>query len=119
MLVADSLEFTELDINYLDINYLEDLLNILDALALSEDEDQLAQVSGLALAGTLLGADAETQINTIVTGQTLTLMRSVSESTRLDLNIANGYTIILIQDGVSHTVKINGGDSTIRIVQEG
>ena len=119
LLVADSLEFTELDINYLDINYLEDLLNILDALALSEDEDQLAQVSGLALAGTLLGADAETQINTIVTGQTLTLMRSVSESTRLDLNIANGYTIILIQDGVSHTVKINGGDSTIRIVQEG
>ena len=41
-LASDDLEFTELDINYLDVNYLEDLLNVLDALAIAEDEDVLA-----------------------------------------------------------------------------
>ena len=115
----DSLEFTELDINYLDVNYLEDLLNILDSLAISEEEDQLAQVSGVTVSGTALGSDAETQITTLITGQVLSLIRNVSESVRLDLDISNGYTVILIQDGVSNTVKINGGDSVIRITQEG
>ena len=119
LLVADSLEFTELDINYLDVNYLEDLLNILDALGISEDKDELAQVSGVTVSGTTLGADAETQITTLITGQTISLIRNVSESTRLDLDTAGGYTVILIQDGISNTIKINGGDSTIRIIQEG
>ena len=41
----DTLEFTELDINYLDVNYLEDLLNVLDGLAITEEEDQLAQAT--------------------------------------------------------------------------
>ena len=39
------LEFTELDINYLYVNYLEDLLNVLDALAIDEEEDVLAQAT--------------------------------------------------------------------------
>ena len=115
----DSLEFTELDINYLDVNYLEDLLNILDALGISEEEDKLAQVSGVTVTGTTLGRDVETQITTLITGQTLSLTRNVSEFTRLDLDISGGYTVILIQDGISNTIKINGGDSTIRITQEG
>ena len=119
LLRDDSLEFTELDINYLDVNYLEDLLNILDALAVNDEEDKLKQVSGVTIAGTTLGADAETQITTLITGQTISLIRNVSEYTRLDLDIAGGYTVILIQDGVSNTIRINGGDSTIRILQEG
>ena len=119
LLAKDDLEFTELDINYLDINYLEDLLNILDALGVSKDKDELSQVSGVTISGTTLGADAETQITTLITGQTISLLRNVSESTRLDLDTAGGYTVILIQDGISNTIKINGGDSTIRIIQEG
>ena len=115
----DSLEFTELDINYLDVNYLEDLLNILDALGIAEEEDKLAQVSGVTVTGTSLGKDIDTQITTLITGQTISLTRSVSEHARIDLNIAGGYTVILIQDGVSNVIKINGGDSTIRILQEG
>ena len=118
-LADDSLEFTELDINYLDVNYLEDLLDILDALGVDEDEDKLAMVSGVTVTGTALGLDVKTQITTLITGQTISLRRSVSESARLDLNISNGYTVILIQDGVSNVIKINGGDSTIRITQEG
>jgi len=118
-LAEDNLEFTELDINFLDVNYLEDLLNILDALGIAEEEDKLAQVSGVTVTGTVLGADADTQITTLITGQTISLIRNVSEYSRLDLNTAGGYTVILIQDGISNVIKINGGDSTIRILQEG
>ena len=118
-LADDSLEFTELDINYLDVNYLEDLLDILDALGVEDDEDKLSMVSGVTVTGTTLGLDVKTQITTLITGQTISLRRSVSESARLDLNISNGYTVILIQDGVSNVIKINGGDSVIKITQEG
>ena len=52
-LKEDSLEFTELDINYLDVNYLEDLLNVLDALAIDEEEDVLAQATTTQITGTL------------------------------------------------------------------
>ena len=119
LLAEDDLEFTELDINYLDVNYLEDLLNILDALGIAKEDDKLAQVSGVTVTGTKLGLDADTQITTLITGQIISILRSVSEHARLDLDIANGYTVILIQDGVSNTIKINGGDSIIRIVQGG
>jgi hypothetical protein len=119
LLEDENPEFTELDINFLDVNYLEDLLNILDALGISEEEDKLAQVSGVTVTGTKLGLDSDTQITTLITGQIISILRSVSEHARLDLDIANGYTVILIQDGVSNTIKINGGDSIIRIVQGG
>jgi len=113
-----SLEFTELDINYLDINFLEDLLDVLDALAVEKEEDQIVSTTGVNITGTLIGQDANTQITTIVTGQTISLRRNVSESVRLDLDTGSGYTVILIQDGVSNIVKINGGgDSVITIRQ--
>ena len=114
----DSLEFTELDINYLDVNFLEDLLNVLDALAIKEEEDQLGLATSINISGTLIGQDPDTQITTIVTGQSISLRRQVSESVQLDLNSGNSYTVILIQDGVSNIIKINGGgDSTITIRQ--
>ena len=62
----EDLEFTELDINYLDVNYLEDLLNVLDALAIDEDEDVLAQATSTQIAGTLLGKDPDTQILSLI-----------------------------------------------------
>ena len=119
LLEDENPEFTELDINFLDVNFLEDMLNILDALGVAKESDKLSQVSGVTVTGTKLGLDADTQITTLITGQIISILRSVSEHARLDLDIANGYTVILIQDGVSNTIKINGGDSTIRIVQGG
>jgi hypothetical protein len=114
----NSLEFTELDINYLDVNFLEDLLDMLDALAIEEEEDQLALATGVNVSGTLIGQDADTQITTIITGQTISLRRSVSETVQVDLNSGNSYTVILIQDGISNIIKINGGgDSVITITQ--
>jgi len=117
-LKEDSLEFTELDINYLDVNYLEDLLNVIDALAIEEEEDVLAQATTTQITGTLLGKDPDTQITTFITGNIVSLRREVNESVRIDVNGSNAYTVILIQDGVSNVVKINGGsDSIITITQ--
>jgi len=114
----DSLEFTELDINYLDVNFLEDLLNVLDALAIDEDEDVLAQATSTQIAGTLLGKDPDTQITALITGNVVSLRRQVNESVRVDVNGSNAYTVILIQDGISNIIKINGGsDSVITITQ--
>ena len=114
----DELEFTELDINYLDVNFLEDLLDILDSLAISEDEDVLADAGSVALSGTKIGQDTETQITTLVAGNVISLRRKVNDSVRLDLDSSGSYTVIIIQDGVSNVVKINGGgDSNITITQ--
>jgi len=114
----DELEFTELDINYLDTNFLEDLLNVLDSLAIGEDEDVLADAGRINLTGTKFGQDPETQITTLIAGEVISLRRKVNDSLRLDLNGESSYTVIIIQDGVSNVVKINGGgDSNITITQ--
>ena len=113
------LEFTELDINYLDVNFLEDLLDVIDALQEIKQEDQLAQdATSTNIVGTKLGQDLQTQITSFVTGEVLTLMRSVSDSARVDIDSSGSYTVIFIQDGTSNIVKINGGSSsTIKITQ--
>ena len=114
----NELEFTELDINYLDVNYLEDLLNVLDALAIAEDEDALAQATSTQITGTLLGKDPDTQITTLITGNIISLRRNVNESVQLDLDGNDSYTVIFIQDGISNIIKVNGGsDSVITITQ--
>jgi len=113
------LEFSELDINYLDVNFLEDLLDILSELDIIEDDDVLARdASGISVQGTSIGQDMETQITTLIQGQTISLRRSVSESVRLDLDGSGSYTVIFIQDGVTKTITVNGGSSsTITITQ--
>ena len=114
------LEFTELDINYLDVNFLEDLLDVLDALEIAEDEDALAQEGNISIVGTSFGQDTDTQITTFLTGQVLTLQRNVAGNARVDIDGAGSYTVIFIQDGVSRTITINGGSSTqITIKQSG
>ena len=113
------LEFTELDIDYLDVNFLEDLLDVIDALQEIKQEDQLAQdATSTNIVGTKLGQDLQTQITSFVTGEVLTLMRSVSDTARVDIDSSGSYTVIFIQDGTSNIVKINGGSSsTIKITQ--
>ena len=114
----NELEFTELDINYLDTNFLEDLLNVLDSLAISEDEEILADAGRINLTGTKFGQDPETQITTLIAGDIISIRRKVNDSVRLDLSGSGSYTLIIIQDGVSNVVKINGGgDSNITITQ--
>ena len=113
------LEFTELDINYLDVNFLEDLLKIIDALAIVKEDEQLNQVAtGIKIAGTKIGQDKETQITTLITGQQVSIRRAVGDTFRLDLDGSSAYTLILFQNGVENIVKVNGGSSnTIKIKQ--
>lgn len=117
-LAEDELEFTELDINYLDVNFLEDLLDII------EDVNELDQTETLLktdidLKGTEVGYDSETQINTFLTDNLITFYKTLEDTVRLDLDKQNAYTVILIQNGKSTQIVVNGGgDSTIKITQD-
>ena len=117
---TNELEFTELDINYLDVNFLEDLLDVLDALAVSDEQDVLAlQATNIDIRGTGIGQDPVTQITTLVQGQNVSLRRNVSSNVRLDIDGAQAYTVILIQGGVSNTITINGGSDSVIIIRQG
>ena len=108
----EDFEFTELDIDYLNVNFLEDLLDVLDALA-TEEQDQLAiNLESASVSGTSIGQDTETQITTYIQGERLSMQRVVNQQAYLDLDSSGAYTVIFIQDGVSRTVKINGGSSS-------
>jgi len=116
-LAEDNLEFSELDINYLDVNFLEDLLNIIEEVDQLETE-QLGQVSETNIKGTEFGFDSETQINTFINDGTLTVLRSVQDTVRLEIDSSGAYTVLLVQDGKSTQILINGGNaSTIKIKQ--
>ena len=116
-LAEDNLEFTELDINYLDVNFLEDLLDII------EDVNELDQTSTILktdidLKGTKIGYDSETQINTFMTDNVITFYKALEDTIKLDLDKSNSYTIVMIQNGKSTQIVVNGGgNSTITITQ--
>ena len=113
------LEFTELDINYLDVNFLEDLLNIIDALAI-EEEDQLNQIAtGIKISGTEIGQDKVSQITTIITGQLVSFRRNVGDSIRVDVDGGSSYTLTLLQNGVENMIKVNGGSSNTITIKQG
>jgi hypothetical protein len=112
------LAFTELDIDYLNQNFLEDLLDVLDALAI-EDTDELSQVAQATnIVGTLLGQDGDTQITTILQDAKASFRRNISNSLQIDIADDSSTTILMEQDGVTNLIKVNGGsDSTININQ--
>ncbi len=76
-------------------------------------------VTSVALAGTKFGQDPETQIISFIDGDRFTLnRRSVNNTARLDLDVTASYTVIFIQDGVSKTIKINGGSSSVITIKQ-
>ena len=113
----DSLEFTELDINYLDVNFLEDLLDIIEEINELDETESLLRTD-INLTGTQVGYDSDTQINTFITDQYITFYRSLEHTVKLDLDKAGAYTVILIQNGKSTQIVVNGGgNSVIKITQ--
>jgi len=116
-LANDELEFTELDINYLDVNFLEDLLNIIEDVNELDNTESLLKTD-IDLKGTQIGFDSNTQINTFLNDNLITFYKSLEDTVRLDLDRSNAYTVIMIQNGKSTQVIVNGGgDSTIKITQ--
>ena len=117
-LAEDELEFTELDINYLDVNFLEDLLDIIqDVNELDQTETLLK--ADLDLKGTTVGYDADTQINTFVTDNIVTFLKSLEDTVRLDLDKTGSYTVILVQNGKSTQIVVNGGSSSTITIKQG
>ena len=116
-LAEDELEFTELDINYLDVNFLEDLLDIIEDINELEQTETILNTS-LDLKGTQVGYDSSTQINTFITDNLVTFYKSLEDTIRLDLDKSNAHTVIMIQNGKSTQIIVNGGgNSTIKITQ--
>jgi hypothetical protein len=117
-LAEDELEFTELDINYLDVNFLEDLLDIIEDVNELDQTETLLKTN-IDLKGTEVGYDSNTQINTFMTDNVITFYKTLEDTIRLDLDKQNAYTVILIQNGKSTQIIVNGGgDSTIKITQD-
>ena len=115
---VESIDFTELDIDLLSVNFLEDLLDVLDDLAVKEEENLTDFAAGIQLTGTNFGQDAETQITTILQGSQVKLMRMVNQKAQVIVNGDQAYNIIITQDGVSKVISINGtANSTITINQ--
>ena len=114
----DSLEFTELDINYLDVNFLEDLLDIIEEINELDETESLLRTD-INLTGTQVGYDSETQINTFITDQYITFYRSLEHTVKLDLDKSGAYTVILIQDGKSTQIVVNGGGSSVIKITQG
>jgi hypothetical protein len=53
-----------------------------------------------------------------MTDNLITFYKTLEDTVRLDLDKQNAYTIILIQDGKSTQIVVNGGgNSTIKITQ--
>ena len=114
----NALEFTELDINYLDVNFLEDLLNIIEEIDELDETESLLRTA-INLSGTQVGYDAETQINTFITDQYITFYRSLEHTVKLDLDKAGAYTVLLIQNGKSTQIVVNGGGSSVIKITQG
>ena len=117
-LAEDDLEFTELDINYLDVNFLEDLLDIIEDINELDQTETLLQAD-LDLKGTSFGFDQDTQVNTFSTDNVLTFLKSLEDTVRLDLDKSSAYTVILIQNGKSTQIIVNGGGSSTITIKQG
>ena len=117
-LAEDDLQFTELDINYLDVNFLEDLLDIIQDVNELDQTETILKTS-LDLKGTSIGFDSNTQVNTFVTDNIITFLKSLEDTVRLDLDKTGSYTVILVQNGKSTQIVVNGGGSSTITIKQG
>ena len=119
-LEEEELEFTELDYDALNVNFLEDLLDIINELDAIEEEDEIRQVAtAIDIKGTTVGQDSNTQITTVVSGQSISMKREVSSNANITIDGNNSYTVILEQDGVANQVKVNGGSASTIVIRQG
>tara|TARA_R100000406_G_scaffold88996_1_gene74735 strand:- start:869 stop:1963 length:1095 start_codon:yes stop_codon:yes gene_type:complete len=116
--LEEDFDYSELDIDYLSVEFLEDLLDVIDDLDIKEEDELNQFVSAVPITGTSLGQDLETQIVTILQGDEIKIIRNVNQYVTLELNADQGYSVLIIQDGVSKSITINNSSSsTIRISQ--
>ena len=83
------------------------------------DQTETLLSSELDLKGTTFGFDQDTQVNTFTTDSVLTFVRALENTVRLDLDKSGAYTVILIQNGKSTQIVVNGGGSSTITIKQG
>ena len=102
------------------MNFLEDLLDIIEEIDQLEATTETDSSFGTQIRGTQIGQDTETQITTLITGETVTLIRQVNNYLRLDLESGTSYSIQINDEGKEFNIIIGSGStSTITIKQSG
>ncbi len=120
LLAEEDLYFDELDVDYLNTNFFEDLLDAIYLLEEEQQQDVLGSViDGIDIVGTQIGQDPNTQITTFISGEQINFLRNVTNSLQLTLNSDQSYSILIVQDGITNTIKVNGANSSSIIIKQG
>ena len=113
-LQENALASSDLDINAIDANFLgEDFLdNALGA-------DNCATRDGAKLCGTTFGLDNTTQITTIVSGDYLRLVRTLSSTVDIVVKKDSNKTLFIDSNGKSFLIELNepSGGTIINVKQ--
>ena len=110
----DNLAMSELDINAIDGDFLgEDFLD--DGLG----KDACATRDGTKLCGTTFGLDSTTQITSILSGDYLRLVRSLSSTVDIVVKKDSNKTIYIDSNGKSFMIEVNdpAGGTIINVKQ--
>jgi len=110
----DNLAMSELDINAIDSDFLgEDFLD--DGLG----KDACATRDGTKLCGTTFGLDSTTQITSILSGDYLRLVRSLSSTVDIVVKKDSNKTIYIDSNGKSFMIEVNdpAGGTIINVKQ--
>lgn len=105
-----NLNTTELDVTAVDVNFLEDMFN--------DMSEASGEKEGVKVEGTKIGVDNQTQINTLLTGDKVQIIRSVNNYQEILIPTEQGKTIKINDAGKLNNVTVNDGGSTITIIQK-
>ena len=113
-LKEDNLASSELDINAIDANFLGE-----DFLDNGLGSDNCATRDGTKLCGTTFGLDNTTQITTILSGDYLRLVRSLSSTVDIVVKKDSNKTIYIDSNGKSFMIEVNdpAGGTIINVKQ--
>lgn len=111
----DELEFTELDIDYLDVDFLQDILDIVIELDRKSALEKDSLNNNIALTGTVLGFDIDTQYNTILDRGlgTIKFYRNVDGIISVTLMMYQNATLRTISDQKESNIILGDGQGII------
>lgn len=114
-LAYDELEFNELDIDYLDVDFLQDILDIVLDLDKKTALDRSALSNEVALDGTKLGFDVDSQYNTLLDkgAGTVKFLRDVDGVISITMLLSQTATIRTISDQKESEIILGDGQGII------
>ena len=109
------MEFNELDINYLDVDFLQDILDIVLDLDKKTALDRSALSNEVALDGTKLGFDVDSQYNTLLDkgAGTVKFLRDVDGVISITMLLSQTATIRTISDQKESEIILGDGQGII------